>query len=536
MSTVPVPGKNDMVERTHREILVIFGALMLGMLLAALDQTIVSTALPTIVGDLHGLNHLSWVVTAYLVASTVTTPLYGKLSDLLGRKPIFLAAITIFLIGSLLAGAAQSMGQLVAFRFIQGAGAGGLMTLAMTIIADIVPARQRGRYQGYLGGLFAVSSVIGPLLGGFITDNLSWRWVFYVNIPIGIVALMVISTVLHLPRHRVQHSIDWLGAALLTGGVSVLLLAITRGGVEVPWGSAQTLGMVAASLVILAVFVFVEGRAKEPVLPLHLFRNRVAVLGAAASGVVGLAMFAGLVFLPLFMQVVQDRSATNSGLQLLPLMIGLLATTTVIGRRITKTGHYKRYPLVGSLVLAIGLALMSTMDAGTPQWQTWLYMAVMGAGLGSCMQVLVLAVQNAVGREELGTATALTSFLRSMGGSFGVALGGAVLGNRLAHHLKEELPRGTNLSADSLRGRPDQIQQLPHALHGPVVDAFASSIGEVFLMGLPFAVIAFALIAGIREVPLTDSPTHAGSGRPNDATDAGDLMTDGADPASAALH
>jgi EmrB/QacA subfamily drug resistance transporter len=523
-------------ERSHREILVVFGALMLGMLLAALDQTIVSTALPTIVGDLHGLQHLSWVVTAYLVASTVTTPLYGKLSDLVGRKPVFLGAITIFLIGSLLAGASQSMLQLVVFRFVQGAGAGGLMTLAMTIIADIVPPRQRGRYQGYLGALFAVSSVVGPLLGGFITDNLSWRWVFYVNLPVGLLALVVISAVLHLPHRRVQHTIDWLGAALLTSGVSALLLAITWGGTQYPWKSSQVLGLAVAGLIVLAAFVAVEKRASEPVLPLQMFRNRVVLFGALASGVVGLAMFAGLVYLPLFMQVVQHRSATNSGLQLLPLMGGMLVTTVVVGRRITHTGKYKRYPVAGSIVMGVGLLLMSTMGPDTPQWQTSTYMVLLGAGLGACMQVLVLAVQNAVQREELGTATGLTSFLRSMGGSLGVALGGTVLGNRLAHHLVTYLPAGVHLSADSLRGRPDQIAQLPQVVRGPVVESFARAIDDVFLVGLPFAAVALLLILAMRELPLADSHSHAGKQHPTEDVDAGELAGEGADPAAAALH
>jgi EmrB/QacA subfamily drug resistance transporter len=528
--------KNALVERSPREIRVIFGALMLGMLLAALDQTIVSTALPKIAGELNGLQHISWVVTAYLIASTVTTPLYGKLSDLMGRKPVFLAAITIFLIGSLLAGAAQSMVQLVAFRFVQGAGAGGLMTLAMTIIADIVPPRQRGKYQGYLGGLFAVSSVVGPLLGGFITDNLSWRWVFYVNLPIGIVALAVIAAVLHLPRHRIEHKIDWLGAGLLTAGVSALILAISWGGTEYAWASTQVIGLAVAGLVVLAGFLFVEQRAVEPVIPLALFKNRTVTLGAGASGVVGFSMFAGLTFLPLFMQVVLGQTATNSGLQLLPLMIGLLATTTVIGRLITRSGHYKRYPLVGSLVIALGLGLLSTIGADTDQVIIWIFMALLGAGLGSCMQVLVLAVQNAVGRSELGTATALTSFLRSMGGSFGVALGGAVFSNRLAHYLTADLPKGTGITADQLRGNPASIAKLPEKIHAPIIDSFASAIGDVFLMGIPFAIIAFLLIAGLRETPLADSDSHPGAGRPNDDVDAGELMTDGADPAAASLH
>ncbi|MBC7460956.1 MAG: MFS transporter, partial [Thermoleophilia bacterium] len=381
-------------ERTQREILIIMGALMLGMLLAALDQTIVSTALPTIAGDLNGLDHISWVVTAYLVATTVTTPLYGKLSDLFGRKPLFIIAIVVFLAGSVLAGISQNMAELVGFRFLQGAGAGGLMVLAMTIVADVVPARQRGTYQGYIGSLFAVSSVIGPLLGGFFTDHLSWRWVFYINLPIGALALFAVITSLHLPQARVAHTIDWLGAALLTSGVGVVLLGITWGGSEYPWGSWQVVGAVAHGLAVLGVFGVVESRASEPIIPLRLFKNPVVLIGSLASGVVGFAMFASIVFLPLFLQVVSGRSATSSGLQLVPLMIGLLSTTIIIGRRITATGRYKRYPMVGSLVIALALYLLSTMDHATHGWQVNLYMLLLGAGLGSAMQVLILAVQN----------------------------------------------------------------------------------------------------------------------------------------------
>ncbi|MCW2973064.1 MAG: drug resistance transporter, EmrB/QacA subfamily [Thermoleophilia bacterium] len=523
-------------ERSQREILIIMGALMLGMLLAALDQTIVSTALPTIAGDLNGLDHISWVVTAYLVATTVTTPLYGKLSDLFGRKPLFIIAIGVFLVGSVFAGIAQNMGELVAFRFVQGAGAGGLMVLAMTIIADVVPARQRGKYQGYVGSLFAVSSVIGPLLGGFFTDHLSWRWVFYVNIPIGALALFAVITTLHLPHQRVAHKIDWTGATLLTAGVGAFLLAVTWGGAEYPWGSWQVIGTGVLGLAILALFANVEGRAEEPIIPLRLFRNPVVLIASLSSAVIGFAMFASIVYLPLFLQVVSGRTATSSGLQLVPLMIGLLGTTIIVGRRITATGKYKRYPLGGTVAIAVALFLMSTLDADTHDWQINAYMVLLGAGLGSAMQVLILAAQNSVERTELGVATGLTTFTRSMGGSLGVALGGAVLSNRLPHFLGEAFPGGLQVSAKSLSGRPEQILALPADVRDKVIGAFSNALDDVFLLGVPFAIIAFFLVLRLKELPLSDSTAHKGKETPADGVDVHDLADGGADTIGIATH
>ena len=490
---------------SHRQIMVILGALMSGMLLAALDQTIVATALPTIVGDLGGLNHLSWVVTAYLLASTVTTPLYGKVSDLYGRKRVFQFAIVVFLAGSALAGLSQNMTELIAFRGLQGIGAGGLITLAMTIIGDVVPPRERGRYQGYMGAVFALASVIGPLLGGFFVDQLSWRWVFYVNLPVGAVALVVTSIVLDLPTRRISHRIDYLGTALLVAGVSSVLLAVTWGGTQYAWASVTIVGLAAAGALLLAAFIAVERRVQEPVLPLYLFRNRVFAVSTATMFIVGLAMFGGIIYLPLFLQVVGGRSATNAGLLLLPLILGLMFTSIASGRIISRTGRYKAFPVSGMLVMAAGMYLLSTMGPSTTQVQASAYMVVLGLGLGMVMQVLVLAVQNAVDQKDLGVATGAATFLRSMGGAFGVALLGAVLSNRLASNLADLLPGGrlpAGVSPATLKGSPAAILSLPAAVRAPVIEAFARSIDTVFLVGVPIAIVGFAITLLLREVPL----------------------------------
>ncbi|MEP6642611.1 MAG: MDR family MFS transporter [Gaiellales bacterium] len=504
MAEIPVTPVETKVY-SHRQIMVIMSGLMLGMLLAALDQTIVATALPTIVGDLGGLNHLSWVVTAYLVASTVTTPLYGKFSDFYGRKRTFQFAIVVFLFGSALAGLSQSMIELIAFRGLQGIGAGGLMTLAMTIIGDVVPPRQRGRYQGYMGAVFALASVIGPLLGGFFVDQLSWRWVFYVNIPVGAVALVVTSIVLDLSYTRMVHRIDYAGTVLLVSAVGSILLAVTWGGTQYAWGSPIiiTLGVVGA--ILMVAFVAVERRAAEPVLPLYLFKNRVFAVSTATMFIVGLAMFGGIIYLPLFLQVVGGKSATSAGLLLLPLILGIVFTSIISGRVISRTGRYKAFPVVGMLVMSLGLYLLSTMGPTTTAASAGVYMVVLGLGLGMVMQVLVLAVQNAVERRDLGTATGAATFLRSMGGSFGVALFGAVLSNRLATNLANMLPGGhlpAGVSESTLRGSPKVILSLPPGVRSIVIDAFARSIDTVFLAAVPIALAGFAITLLLRELPL----------------------------------
>lgn len=502
------------VKLTHRQILVVFSGLMLGMFLAALDQTIVSTALPTIVGELGGLDHLSWVVTAYLLTSTASAPLYGKVSDLYGRKIVFQFAIVVFLIGSMLAGLAQSMTHLVVFRAIQGLGAGGLMVMALTIIGDILSPRERGRYQGYFGAVFAISSVAGPLVGGFFTDHLTWRWVFYINLPIGIIALIVTTSALNLPFVRQPHKVDYPGAALLVGAVSALLLVTVLGGSEYPWGSSRIVSLSAVAVVLTVLFLWRETRAAEPILPLRLFRNATYSLTGAAGFILGLAMFGGIVFLPLFLQVVTGASATNSGLLILPLMVGIIGASVSSGRLISKTGRYKRYPVAGMALTVIALLLMSTMDASTSRPLSSLYMVLLGAGVGMVMQVLVIAVQNAVDHRDLGVATSTNAFFRSLGGAFGTAIFGAILTARLGHLLPRLLPAGAaDLDPALLLGSPAQIRTLEPAVQGAVVEAFARSVSSVFLWAVPFAVMGFVLVVFLREIPLRDT-AHVGSRGP----------------------
>jgi EmrB/QacA subfamily drug resistance transporter len=489
---------------TSRQLALVFAGLMSGVLLAALDQTIVATALPTIVGDLGGLAHLSWVVTAYLLASTTSTPLYGKISDLYGRKTVFQAAIVIFLVGSALSGLAQSMGQLIAFRTVQGLGAGGLMAVAIAIVGDVVSPRERGRYQGYIGAVFAVASVAGPLLGGFLVDHLSWRWAFYVNLPVGIAALLVTSVALDLPFRRTGHSVDYLGAALLVAGVTCMLLVTVWGGDRYGWGSPTILGLAAAGVLLLGAFAVQERRASEPVLPPRLFRDPVFRVATATLFLIGVAMFGAIVFLPLYLQVVGGASATSSGLLLLPLMAGIVTSSVVVGRVISRTGRYRWYPVAGTALMTIAMGLLATMDAGTSRTTASWYVALLGVGLGTVMPVMILAVQNAADQRDLGTATSAATFARSMGGSFGVALFGAILASRLAHQLP-------GVDPEALQASPSQLRALPPAARQAVVEAVANSLHTVFLAAIPVALAAFLVVLFLRERPLRES-AHIGGG------------------------
>jgi EmrB/QacA subfamily drug resistance transporter len=485
-----------------RALWTVFAALMLGMFLAALDQTIVSTALPTIVGDLGGLNHLSWVVTSYLLASTVSTPLYGKLGDMLGRKPVFLAAILIFLAGSMLAGLSQSMGELIGFRALQGIGAGGLMVGAQAIIADIVPPRERGRYMGLIGSVFAVASVAGPLLGGFLVDNLSWRWVFYVNMPVGALAVLIVVTRLHLHTPTVRHRIDVLGAALLSGGVAALTLLTTWGGTEYPWGSATIVGLGVVGTALLVTFIWWETRAAEPILPLGLFRSSVFSVSNAMGFTIGMAMFGAIVFIPLYLQLVYGASPTSSGLRLLPLMAGLLVASIASGRAISRIGRYRVFPIAGTAILVAGMYLLSRLGVGTAPWLASVYMLVVGVGIGLVMQVLVLVVQNDVRPQEVGVATSTATFFRSVGGSFGVAIFGTIFASRLADQLSR-LPRSvTDRLGSGVHLNPEQARHLPAAVHADFLQAFAHALHGVFLWGMAMAAIPFVLSWLLREVPL----------------------------------
>ncbi|WP_405612841.1 DHA2 family efflux MFS transporter permease subunit [Streptomyces sp. NBC_00076] len=497
-------------EHVPGNVLVSIGALLLGMLLAALDQTIVSTALPTIVSELGGLDHLSWVVTAYLLASTAATPLWGKLGDQYGRKRLFQIAIVIFLVGSALCGAAQNMPQLIAFRALQGLGGGGLMVLSMAIVGDLVPPRERGRYQGMFGAVFGTTSVLGPLLGGLFTEHLSWRWVFYVNLPVGVVALAVIATVLRIPRKSTRHVIDYLGTFLIASVATCLVLVASLGGTTWGWGSPQIVGLAVLGVVLAFAFVAVERRAAEPVLPLKLFRIRTFALSAVISFVVGFAMFGAMTYLPTFLQVVQGVTPTLSGVHMLPMVLGLLLASTFSGQVVSRTGRWKVFPVVGTGVTTLGLLLLHRLDEHSSTAAMSATFFVFGLGLGLVMQVLVLIVQNAVSYEDLGVATSGATFFRSIGASFGVAVFGTVFTNRLGDKLTDafsgtRLPPG--VSVDALESDPRGIAALPAGLRPPALHAYASSITDVFLYAAPVALVGFVLAWFLKEDPLRGSVT-----------------------------
>jgi EmrB/QacA subfamily drug resistance transporter len=491
---------------THRQIMLLMTGLMTGMLLAALDQTIVGTALPTIVGELGGIAHYSWVVTAYLLASTASTPLYGKISDLYGRRPVFLFSIGTFLLGSLLAGMSQDMTQLIITRGIQGLGAGGLMTLAFTIISDVVSPRERGKYQGLFGAVFGISSVAGPLVGGYFAEH-NWRWIFYINVPLGALAIVVCFHVMRLvPFHRRPHAIDWIGAALMVASVSCLLLALSWGGNEYPWSSGTIVGLFVAGAVLSVLFLVQERRASEPILPLTLFRRPTFALANAAGFILGLVMFGSIIFIPLYLQIVKGASPTESGLLMLPMMVGIIITSVLSGQAMSRLGRYKWFPVAGSVTLCAGMLLFTQLQVDTSLWVSFCYMVVIGVGLGLCMQSLVLAVQNSVEPRDLGAGTSAVTFFRSLGGSFGVAILGAVLAAQLDDELSERLPGAVAQlppeQASQFAGaqggefsinEPSVILALPEPVRAAIQEAFVASLDVVFLTAGLIAVVAIGV-------------------------------------------
>ena len=495
MSTTTAAPK----ERSHSEIKLIVSALMLAMLLAALDQTIVSTALPQIAIDLHGLNQLSWVATSYLLASAVVTPIYGKLGDMFGRKKIFSASVIIFLVGSVLCGLAQNMEQLIAFRALQGLGGGGLMALVFAIIAEVVPMKERGRYQGYFGAVFGISSVAGPLLGGLFTDHLSWHWIFFINLPLGLIALYMISRHLHLPVRRSPHRIDYAGASLMSVAAVSLLLAAVWGGNQYEWLSPEILGLGAVSLVFAALFVWRERHAAEPLIPLRLFKINIFTVSVLLAVLSGVAMFASILYIPQYQQVVRGNSPTESGLLMMPLVFGILTASIISGRLISKTGKYRIYPIIGTLLMALGLWLFSHLTLDTSHVVLSLWMLCIGGGLGLFMQVSLLAAQNAVPPADLGTGTSAVTFFRGIGGSLGGALFGSILVSRLTHYVQEAIPNAPSVGNTAATSG---VANLPPEVQHTVLLAFVNSFHDMFLLAIPFALAAFVVALFLKDAPV----------------------------------
>ncbi|HEX6500885.1 MAG TPA: MDR family MFS transporter [Micromonosporaceae bacterium] len=507
-------SETEIVPGRRREVLVVLPGLLLAMLLAMLDNMIVGTALPRIVGELGGAAHFTWVVAAYVLGTTVSTPIWGKIGDLYGRKAIFMTSIVIFMVGSalcgmsgssLLGGTRDGMAELIAFRALQGLGAGGLIVNAMAIIGDLVPPRERGRYQGIMASVMSLAMIAGPLVGGFITDHLSWRWAFYVNLPVGAAALVALVATLHLPKHRTEHRIDWLGAGLLTVGITALVLITTWGGNQYDWLSTQIVTLAVVAVVALVAFGLVERRAAEPIIPLQIFANRNFTLISLIGFLLGFAMFGAINFLPFFQQYVQGASATNSGLLLLPMMAAAMVVSLFVGNLITKTGRYKIFPVIGGAIMVLGMYLLSLQDVHTSKAQTGLFIAVLGSGMGFLMQTTMLIAQNSVEQRDLGVASSTATFCRSIGGSFGVALFGALFSHRLTAEITAKLGAAAAARVSGTGGGrldPTQLRQLPPPVRLGFLESLATAISGVFGWAILFAVLVPVLALFVKEIPL----------------------------------
>lgn len=497
--------KPDLVKEAGpqpRSVRVVLLALMIAMLLAMLDNMIIGTAMPTIVGELGGLAHLSWVVTAYTLATAASTPIWGKLGDLYGRKGVFLTSIVIFLIGSVLSGMAQDMSQLIGFRAVQGLGAGGLMVGVMAIIGDLIPPRERGRYQGMMAGVMALAMIGGPLVGGTITDHLGWRWSFYINLPLGALALVMITVVLHLPaKDRSQAKVDYLGAALLTVGITSIVLVTTWGGTEYAWGSAMIMELIAIGVAALVGFVVVQTKAPEPIMPLHIFRNRNFTLMSVIGFLTGFVMFGAVLFLPLYQQSVQGASATNSGLLLLPMLLSMMVVSLIAGRVTTNSGKYKIFPIMGGGLMVVGLFLLAQMDTGTSQLTSGIYMAVLGAGMGFLMQITMLVAQNSVELKDMGVASSSATLFRTLGSSFGVAIMGALFTSRVQDEMAAQAGSGA-APLQSAQLDAASLAKLPEAMREAYQQAVSSGTHAAFTLGAAIAVLGFVAAFFVKEVPL----------------------------------
>ncbi|MET7852064.1 MDR family MFS transporter [Streptomyces avermitilis] len=512
----------DDTGKQPRSVRVVLLALMIAMLLAMLDNMIVGTAMPTIVGELGGLQHLSWVVTAYTLATAASTPLWGKIGDMYGRKGAFMTSIVIFLVGSALSGMAQDMGQLIGFRAVQGLGAGGLMVGVMAIIGDLIPPRERGKYQGMMAGVMALAMIAGPLVGGTITDHLGWRWSFYINLPLGAVALAAVSAVLHLPKKRSQARIDYLGAGLLTVGITSIVLVTTWGGSEYAWGSAVIMELIGIGVAALVGFVFWQTKAAEPVMPLHIFRSLNFTLMSVIGFITGFVMFGAVLFLPLYQQSVQGASATNSGLLLLPMLGAMLAVSMVAGRVTTNSGKYKVFPIVGSVLMTAGLFLLAQMDTDTSRFTSGVYMAVLGAGMGCLMQITMLVAQNSVEMRDMGVASSSTTLFRTLGSSFGVAIMGALFNQRVEDEMTARAGAlGSKVTEQSAQLDAASLAKLPVAAREAYQFAVSAGTHSAFLLGAVVAVVALVAAVFVKEVPLK------GAGPQKPAEDAaGDAASD----------